>query len=200
MFESHESAWIAVAEDRIWITDTIFCSAEIFRIATQTKVGCKPEANTLTSVNCMAPLTPESSLLLTTKLVREIKKKVATALIHRIMKIRSRSQESIPICNDRRIRYGTTRRTRSHDHSVIAASYVSYEINQYLTDGCSSVKPTAKLYRTIREENAQYLAAFELKNAWSSKNNTKFRTARTRHRSNLVQIGRNQIADSISIA
>ena len=200
MFDSHESALMAVAEEIIRLSGSTFCSAERFNTSYQRKKGFKPEPNTLTSVKRTAQFTPQSTLPHTTNEVREKKKKTASLQIHRVVKTRSRSQQGFSIRDGQSIRYESRRRTRSHDRSTITASYVGYELSQYLSDICSFVKPTAKLYRRIREENGQYLAAFELKNAWSSKNNTNFRTARNRHGYNPVRIDEHQIVDTIFIA
>ena len=181
MFESQDSASMAVAEDNIKFADSLFCSAERFRATKQRKLGCKPEASTLISVKKNARLTPQDFLPLITKEVQKSQKEIGNLQIYQILKTRSKSQQDFSINGDRRIRHKSTRRTESSDRSTTAASYDGYEFSQYLISRCSLVKPTAKLYRKIREENAGYLAAFELKNAWSSNTNTKFRTSRCRH-------------------
>lgn len=200
MFESQDSASMAVAEDKIKLADSLFCSAERFRVTKRRKQGCKPEASTLTSVKKNAGLTPQDSLPLITIEVQKSQKKIAIPQIYQILKTRSKSQRGFSTNDDRRNRHKSTRRTESHDRSTTTASYGGYEFSQYLISRCSLVKPTAKLYRKIREENAGYLAAFELKNAWSSKTNTKFRTARCRHGINIVENDLYQIDGVASIA
>lgn len=175
MFESHTSARAAAEQEIINLSESSFCIAQRFRLNNRKfrgmKVGDTIKNSSILTKGALQYGREKGDLRI------EIQDPKEESARHSPKAMKHSSSVNRELAN----LVSPKKRSFSCDEpSDDRIGRRRYEFTQYLILESSRTKPTKKLYQLVRREEAEYLSAFELRNAWWSRNNYRLQFGKSR--------------------